>query len=257
MVHKSFLQLMHKDLRQFRRIYRGKLLDSCFLLFTNLIVFGYFMPLMGVSNTYGGFILIGAIASFGLFDTIAQVGEILFDIEGEQKITFVLSMPIPTWLVFCQIAVKWAVNNLLLCTPLIFFGKLLLWNSFSLARIDYFRFILIFLTISLFFGFFNLWLIGVIRRIQNLSSLFTRVVNPLFMLGGYFYTWQTCFSFSPIAGYLVLFNPMTYVMEGIRAAALGQKGYLPFWTCFLALWGFIIVLGTHGIIRLKKRLDCV
>lgn len=257
MSRKIFWQLMRKDLLQFWRIYPGKFFDTCFLFLTNITVFGYFMPQLGMPSAYGPFILVGAIASFGLFDIIAQVGEIIFDIEGDKKITFVLAMPLPYRLVFIQLAVKWALNTLILCTPLFLVGKLILWDNFSLSGIHLGRLVLIYPTICLFFGFFSLWLIGIIKKIQSLSSLFLRVVNPLFMFGGYFYTYSAAQSLSPLVGYASLCNPMIYVMEGMRGACLGQQGYLPFWGCFFALWGFILTLGSFGIVSLKKRLDCV
>lgn len=257
MITRLFFQLMRKDLWEFRRTYPTKFFDTCFLFFTNVIVFGYFMPEVGISENYGPFILIGAIASFGLFDIVAQVGELIFDIEGDKTITFKLVMPVPYWIVFGQLAIKWAVNNFLLCIPLFLVGKLLLWETFVLKNIDFFRLLIIFPTICLFFGFFSLWLTAVIKKLQSLSSLFLRFVNPLFMFGGYFFTWHDSFKLSPIVGYSILINPLIYAMEGMRAACLGQEGYLPFWNCFLVLWIFILVLGSYGVRSLKKRLDCV
>ncbi|NGX46827.1 MAG: hypothetical protein K1000chlam3_00193 [Chlamydiae bacterium] len=257
MIRKIFWQLMRKDLRQFRRVYPGNFFDTCFLFFTNVVIFGYFMPKLGVSTNYGPFILVGAIASFGLFNIIAHVGELVFDIEGDRTITFKLSMPVPYWVIFGQLAVKWAFTNLLICTPLFLVGKVFLWENFDLTKINLLQLILIFPTAYLFFGFFSLWLTGMIKKPHNLSSLFLRFVNPLFMFGGYFFTWQTSFKLAPAIGYAILIDPMIYVMEGMRAACLGQEGYLPFWNCFFALWGFILVLGSHAILSLKKRLDCV
>lgn len=251
-----FFQLMKKDLQGFMRVYRGKFFDTCFLFFTNALIFGYFMP-TGLPDTYGPFIVVGAIASFGLFDIVGQVGEILFDIEGDKKITFTLTMPVPYWIIFGQLAIKWALNTFLLCVPLFLIGKLLLWNEFNFSETNFLQLTLMYPTVCIFFGFFSLWLIGIIKKIQSLSALFLRVINPLFMFGGYFFTWHSSFALSPYIGYAILLNPMIYVMEGMRGAVLGPSGYLPFWTCFGVLWGFTIALGLIGIRGLKKRLDCV
>lgn len=252
-----FLQFMRKDLIGFRRIYLGKFFDTCFLFFTNVVVFGYFMPQLSSDLSFGTFILIGAIASFGLFDIIAQVGELIVDIEGDRTIQFNLSMPMPSWVVFGQLAIKWALNNFLLCTPLFLLGKLLLWNQFDLGKIQLGKLLLIYPTVCLFFGIFSLWLTASIKKLKNLSSLFLRFINPLFMFGGYFFTWQASFELNSLLGYALLVNPMIYVMEGMRSASLGPEGYLPFWTCFATLWGFNILLAWIGISKLKKRLDCV
>ncbi len=252
-----FLQLMRKDLLQFRRVYAGKFFDTCFLFFTNVIVFAYFLPQFIAFSDYGPFILIGAIASFGLFDIIAQVSELIFDVEGDRAINFTLAMPAPSWVVFGQIALKWAANNFLLCIPLFLVGKLILWAQFDLWKINIPKLLLIYVTSCLFFGFFSLWLTSILRKVKSLSSLFLRFINPLFMFGGFFFTWQSTFELSPILGYVILINPMIYVMEGMRAAALGQEGYLPFWICVIVLWGFILTLGACALNILKKRLDCV
>lgn len=256
MISKLFFQLMRKDMRQLQRIFLTKFFDTCFLFFTNVVVFGYFMPELTRLN-YGPFILIGAIASFGLFDIVAQVGELIFDIEGDKTITYKLSMPVPYWVVFGQLAIKWSLNNFILCAPLFLVGKILLWKTFILGNIDYFRLIIMFPTACIFFGFFSLWLTAIIKKLESLSSLFLRFINPIFMFGGYFFTWKASFALSPVIGYLILINPMIYVMEGMRAACLGQEGYLPFWYCFFALWGFIIVFGFFAMRSLKTRLDCV
>jgi len=257
MIYRLFWQLMRKDLREFKRSFFNKFFDTCFLFFTFVVVFGYFMPKLGVSTGYGPFILIGAIASFGLFDIIAQVGELIFDIEGDRTINFKLALPIPYWVVFGQLAVKWALNNLLICAPLFLIGKLILWQNFDLSKINLFKLLLMFPTAYLFFGFFSLWLTGIIKKKINLSSIYLRFINPLFMFGCYFFTWQASYELSPIISYIILIDPLTYTMEGMRAACLGQEGYLPFWSCFLALWGYIFLLGSHALFSLKKRLDCV
>jgi ABC-type polysaccharide/polyol phosphate export permease len=77
------------------------------------------------------------------------------------------------------------------------------------------------------------------------------------MFGGYFYTWMAINSISHIAGILNLFNPVMLACETLRAAVLGQKGYIDFWFAILGLWLFIILFALFGVIRLKKRLDCV
>ena len=59
------------------------------------------------------------------------------------------------------------------------------------------------------------------------------------------------------SGYLHLVNPLLYVMEGMRAATLGQEGYLPFWFSLAGLTIFTVGFAWDAIRRLQKRLDCV
>ena len=79
----------------------------------------------------------------------------------------------------------------------------------------------------------------------------------MYMFGGYLYSWHAVYALSAIGGYLSLVNPLIYTMEGMRAAILGQEGYLPFWFSFVALMLFTIAFAWNAISRLKKRLDCI
>lgn len=261
MKHKTsffvFLQLLKRDLRGFSREYPTKLFDTAFLFFTNMIVFAYLMPKQGLDENYGVFLMIGAIASFGLIEIVGRVSVLLSDIDGERAISQTLIMPVSASAVFCYIATYWALSSMLLSVLLFPLGKLLLWNRFDLSSISFIRLIPIYLTANLFYGFFALWLTSILKGMEGLNTLWMRVINPLWMFGAYFYSWYASFALSPVIGYISLINPMVYIMEGMRAATLGQEGYLPYGTCLVILWGFIIICGMDATRRLKKRLDCV
>lgn len=252
-----FLSLLRRDLLIFRREVFNKFIDTFFLLATNIVIFAYFMPKMGVGKDYGSFLLIGAIASYGFFDVVGRVTNMIGDISGDRQISYTLILPLSSNAVFCYIATYWALNSALLTLMLFPIGKLILLDKFDLSLISWPRLFLIYITIHLFFGFFSLWLVAVIKQLAAISRIWLRVINPIFMFGGYFYTWNSVYQVSPVIGYISLINPMVYVMEGMRAAALGQQGFLPFWASFSALWFFIIVCGLDAIRKLKKRLDCV
>ena len=250
-----FWQLMLKDLIQFKHEYKDRVINTFMLFLTNVLVFAYFIP--GIGTDYGSFIMIGAIASFGLFDIVGQVSMLIADIEGDRAITFTLSFPIPSWMVFMQMGMRWAIQSFLLVLILFPIGKFFLWTTFDLATVHYGKLLLIFITANLFFGSFALWLGSMLKKMGDITHLFLRFINPLFMFGAYFYPWREALKLSDILGYGTLINPMVYVMEGMRAAALGQMGYLPYWLCLGMLWVFILACGTHATRRLKRRLDCV
>lgn len=252
-----FYQLLKRDLLIFMRDYWNKFFDMVIIFAVNVIIFGYFMTGEGLSANYGPFLLIAAIGSFGLIEIVGKVALFLSDIEGERAISQLLIMPIRSELVFIYMAVFWAISSMVLAVLLFPVGKLLLWARFDLAAISYVRLIPMFVTSSLFFGSFALWLSSVIPGMSSLNTLWLRYVVPLWMFGTYFFSWETAYQLSPIIGAVLLANPIVYVIEGMRAAALGQAGYLPYWISLLALWGFIFACTTHAIKRLKKRLDCV
>src|SRR5207302_7297991 len=123
---------------------------------------------------YGPFILISSIASFGFFDTVGKVSELISDIDGDKKISYTLTLPIPSWLVFVYIGIYWAINSALIALLLFPLGKLILYNQFDLSKISYLKMIPMYITINLFYGFFSLWLTSMLQKITDLGVLWVR-----------------------------------------------------------------------------------
>lgn len=254
---KIFLQLIRRDLVVFRKEYIGKLTDMLITFIVWVGVFGYLLPLMGMEKTYGIFIMVGAIASFGIFDILGQSNTIINDIQNDRTISYLLLLPISNVAVFCYIAISWAIQSMLIALPLYFVGKFLFWNDFILSNVTWYQLFLAFITVNLFFGFFALWIVGVMTNLRDMTRLYFRFINPLFLLGSYFTPWAVYLKISTGFAYLMLLNPLTYVMEIMRAAIIGQEGFIYFWISFFVLWGFIAACAWHGISRLKRQLDCV
>ena len=254
---KVFFELLKRDLLIFKRDYVSKFIDMLVLFATNVIVFGYFMPGEGLSASYGPFLLIAAIGSFGLIEIVGKIALFLSDLEGERSISQLLIMPIPSYLVFVYMIVFWALSSMLLSAFLFPFGKLLLWSRFDLAAISYSKLLTIFFFSNLFFGSFALWLSSIIPSMSSLNAIWLRYVVPLWMFGTYFFSWHTAYTTHPTIGICLLINPIVYVIEGMRAACLGQAGYISYPICLSAILAYTLFLGMHAIHRIKKRLDCI
>ncbi|MBX9923260.1 MAG: ABC transporter permease [Rhabdochlamydiaceae bacterium] len=253
----TICQLIRRDLLIFKEEFWGKFLDTAILLFTVVVVFGYFLPSYGLQSDYGPFLLIGVIAGFGFFEVVGKVSVMIADMEGDRTILYTLTLPIPSVLVFVYIGVSWALISSIISLLLFPLGKVLLWSQFDLSKICFWRFALIFLLSNLFFGFFALWLSSILKTMGSISHLFVRIVNPMYTFGCFMYSWNSVSQISSWIGFAHLLNPLVYIMEGMRSAALGSQGYLPFWFCFLCLAFFTVLAAWDGMRRLQKRLDCV
>ncbi|MCB1107347.1 MAG: ABC transporter permease [Chlamydiia bacterium] len=253
----AYFHLIRKDLVSFMREFRTKFIDTFFLFFTNVMAFGYFLQQEGAHEGYAAFFVVGAIASFGFIEIVGKVSVLLADICGDKTINHTLVMPIRSNMVFYYIASSWAITSMILSVLLFPIGKLLVFTEWHWEAISFWRVALMFVTANIFFGCFALWLSSVISGLTNLNSLWLRYIAPMWMFGGYVYSWQSAYQLSHLVGYLSLINPMIYVMEGMRAAALGQEGYLPFWFSFCMLWIFIVVCTMHATRRLRRKLDCI
>jgi ABC-2 type transport system permease protein len=257
MFWRIFSQLIRRDLVIYRKEYAGKILDMLITFIVWNTVFGYLMPSMGTRAGYGVFIMVGAVTSFGIFEIIGKASNLINDMRGDRTISYLLLLPIPTYTIFCYIAISWAIQSMLAAIPLFFVGKALFWEQFDLGNITWWRLLLAFLSTQLFYGFFALWVSSAMIRIRDLTSIYFRFLNPLFIFGCYFFPWETAFKLSKTFGVIVLFDPLTYVMEIMRASVLGQEGFLPFWLSFGVIWVFSAACGSHAIRRLKRHLDCL
>ena len=92
---------------------------------------------------------------------------------------------------------------------------------------------------------------------MQIGNVWMRFIFPLYVFGGFQFTWYTLYNFSPRFAVLNLFNPMLYGIEGMRGAILGQQGYLPFWYCAGALVVLTALFFVVGYRRLKKQLDFI
>jgi len=252
---KCCLEIIKKELFLFFKSFKDSIIDISIILATNMIVFSYLMH-VDMGKNFSSFIFVGAIASFGLFESVGRA-MFLAQEATDRKITRLLILPVPSSYVFTSIAISWAVCSAILVLCIFPLGKLLLWNSVDFSNLALLKFVVIFITANVFYGFFSLWIASLITNLRNSSWLWARVINPLFMFCGYYYSWRSAYEFSHLVGYFHFLNPLLYVLEGTKAAFLGQRDFLPFWICLLSLWIFIGIFRYDAIRRFKKRLDCV
>jgi ABC-2 type transport system permease protein len=246
---------MRKEMYLSFKNLKSDFLDNlvCFLCW--IIIFGYFMPSSGNSNL-GSLILAGAIASFGLFGTIWRATLLAQDVT-DKKINAYLILPMPSRYVFIGLVVSWSLYAATITLCLFPIGKLLLWNQLDLSRFSILKFIPIFILSHLFYGFFSLWISSLVTNLRSTAWLWSRVVNPLFMFSGFFYTWKEAYTLVPWIGCLNLLNPLLYILEATKVSFFGAQGYLPYWLALLALLLFTTFFAFDGVRRFKKRIDYV
>lgn len=254
---RAFWQVVFREIVVFRKVLPSKIIDLLIMVFTNIIVFTYLMPYFGLKSNYGPFIAIGLIPALALFEAIPRTTNLVMDITGNKKISYILTLPLPTTLSIAAIPIGWACGSFFYTILILPLAKIILLNKLDLSNFSFIRFFISFTSIQIMLGFFSLFLGSLIKDMKYISWVYARVVNPLFMLGGYFYTWKSIDAISPIAGIINLFNPILLAAESIRASVLGQSGYLPFWLSIAGIWIFILIFSTFGIMKIKKRLDCV
>jgi ABC-2 type transport system permease protein len=81
---------------------------------------------------------------------------------------------------------------------------------------------------------------------KQIGLVFSIIVVPITFLGCVYYPWAGLDKI-PWVKYGVLFNPIVYMSEGLRAAVTPSIGHMPWWAILTALLFFTAALGRWGL----------
>jgi len=249
--------LLKTDLVILLKIIVGKIVNILFWSVSIVVVATYIFPKLGMTETFGQFMVVSSIVAHSYWGIWNSTYMFINDLESNNEISYKLILPMPSWMVILQYAIKHSVVKFLPSLIVLPFFKIILGNRMDLSHFSFFKFTFIFVTICLFTGFFFICIAGFVKATNNVENVGIRLLFPLWFFGATQYSWSIMHSINPTIGYFTLLNPLVYAMEGIHSAVLGPSGYLSFWACAGVLWGFILVFGFVGMVRLKKRLDFV
>lgn len=255
---KVLFTLIYKDLVILKKDFWGTFLDMLIWPAIASIVFGYIMPqIANVRSDYGGFVLLGAIITIATVSALDSATQIISDMDNNRMIDYYLTLPISPALFFVKEAISITLKSLILTLPIFPLGKLLLLKKFSLLHLSFIKFCLMYICITVFIGFFALWIISWIKNQEAVIHVWLRLYNPMMWFGGLLFSWQQIYHAIPAISYLMLLNPITYATEGLRGSVLGQENFINFWVCLLVLLIYTFLIAVISIKTLLKRLDCI
>lgn len=236
-----------------------KIINNTFWSALNIIIYTFVMPSMGLDASIGSFMAATLPISCAFFASINSIYAFLTDITSEgSALTYELTLPIPQWLVFTKYAFENMYQALITSLTILPVAVMILWHSFSFTHVSLVKFHFMLIIASLFFGFFSIFITSCCKNIYSgLDNIWTRIIFPLWFLGGFQFSWKTLYSVSPTLAYINLLNPLTYAMEGSRATLLDPALSIPYWLCIGMLLLFTGIFGYWATIILKKRLDCL
>ncbi len=221
------------------------------------MVMGYIMQEYGLTQSYGCFQLATVIATVGLFEIYGNSFRFISDIEGDNHLNYLLTLPLSPTVLLWSLIFSYSLIGIILSFGLIPFGKLLFWNDFSLAEISWLKFVIILILSNIFFGVFTLAVTAHVGALSKMENVWTRFIFPLWFMGGFQFSWASIYKLSQPLAYAFLCNPVLYVMEGIRAALLGQGDCLPWHWCCIALCCFTFIGWLYAKRTMKRLLDLV
>lgn len=222
-----------------------------------LVIMGYIMQDFGLVSDYGSFQLATVIGTVGLFEVYGNSFRCIIDFEGDRHIGYLLTLPISPGIVWWSMITSYTLIGTTLSVIMIPFGKLLLWNTFYLSDVSWIKFATMLILANIFYGVFTVAVTAHVGALSKMENVWSRFIFPLWFMGGFQFSWVAIYKVSQPLAYVLLFNPILFVMEGMRASLLGQEDCLPWEICCAVLCGFIIVGWLYGRYRMKRLLDIV
>lgn len=256
-----FSDILYKLIKTHFYIAQKQLIDKTINLyiwaFCSLMVMGYIMQAYGLVSSYGCFQLATVVATVGLFEIYGNSFRFMSDVEGDNHLNYLLTLPLSPGILLWSLILSYALIGIILSFCMVPFGKLLFWNSFSLMDVSWLKFSIIVMLSNVFFGVFTLAVTAHVGALSQMENVWTRFIFPLWFMGGFQFSWASIYTLSQPLAYLFLCNPVLYVMEGTRAALLGQSDSLPWHWCCIALCGFTLLGWRYAKYKMKRLLDSV
>jgi hypothetical protein len=234
-----------------------KVINLYIWAFCSLVVMGYIMQQFGLASDFGNFQLTTVIGTVGLFEIYGNSFRRIADFEGDRHIGYYLTLPVSASVIWWSIICSYSLVGIILSALMIPFGKLLLFNTFSLATISWIKLAIILIIANIFYGVFTVGITAHIGVMSKMENVWSRFIFPMWFLGGFQFSWASIYKLSAPLAYVLLCNPIIFVMEGTRSAILGPEGCLPWELCCIVLCGFIIVGWFYAKYKMKRLLDSV
>lgn len=253
----TFVTLLWRDARVFKRYTLNRLIDACVWSGTTLYISQYVLVKFGISSQFASFLILGNIASWGMFEVGSSISIILSDLQGANSLSYYLSLPVPSSWIFIRIGLMDAYKTFISTLPMIPIGKLILGNNILLSSINYPKLIVSYILAHLFFGFLGLFVASITPSLEYLSTVKMRILFPMWFLGCYQFTWHMLYETNPTLAYLNLLNPVTYIVEGMRGSLDLNLPLLSYPVCVAATSIFIILFAWAGVRNFKRRVDCL
>jgi ABC-2 type transport system permease protein len=249
---RAFVALCQRDVwvsvrRDLASFLAQALLQPLFYLF----IFGRVLPEIGAAQGAYGTLLLPGILALTLVLTALQntslplVIEFSFSKEIEDR----LLAPLPAWAVGVQKMVIAAIRGVIAAILIIPLAAVILPGGVDLGGADWLGFVLVVAagaTVGAAMGL----VLGTSVPPNRISVMFAIVLTPLLFTGATFYPWSSLHNLQWFQ-IVTLFNPLTYVSEGMRAAIVGGPHLATQWIVLGLAAGIVLFgwLGSRGFTR--------
>lgn len=250
--------LLARDMKVMKKRLQSLIIDALILVVIAVLVFGKLMPMLGMAKKFIAPIFLGNSLSFFL----ASLGynwalRMVYDLKFDRFIDYFLIMPLPKSWLFTYYIISFIIEAAIVTLPMVTIGIMALGTDFGHINGNFILFLGMYFIALLFWSLFFLGSAFVYNYQWFKTNMWARRINPIFALGPAFFTFKSIMSASPISAKLMLLNPLTYIIEGLRAALLGGDDYLSLMICTCGSVVAILVMYIRLYYAIYKQLDPV
>ncbi|HJM68989.1 MAG TPA: ABC transporter permease [Candidatus Babeliales bacterium] len=252
-------QLFLRDMMVLKKDFLGLLVNTLVWPVISAILFGFILPHFGSGHTqnFGSFMIAGTLVAIVIVTALQKATDIIVDIQHQKLINFERTLPLSFGMLVLQKITTIASISFFYSVIILVVGKIILWNRFSLELASFPWLFVILILANFFFASFALIIAGWIPTSNKMDNVWMRLYMPALWFGSYMNTWYEFYKMLPSLAIFMLFNPVTYCMEGLRAAMFGQVGYISLWIVLGALSAQFTIACLVGIYFMKRKLNAI
>lgn len=252
-----FVALTRREIKIIAINLRSRLIDGLFLVGSQVLGFGYLLPLAGMPAEFVAPIFLGTVTRIFFFLGFGFAIRRITDLQYQRIIDYHLTFPLSKKWLIGQYILAFMIEALITSLPLIFFGIIFLSSFFHVQNMNLVAFLLVYIQTLLFYGIFFTYISFSSPYQWFLDNVWARRFTPLILLGCTLFSWKASYAFSPFFGIVFLFIPLTYLNEALRSALLGPEEFLPLWICMVATLLFSCAFAVLLARAVQKNLDPV
>jgi ABC-2 type transport system permease protein len=249
----AFAGLCSRDLWVIaRRDLAGFLAQSLLQPFFYLFIFGRVLPEIGAaSDAYGEQLLPGVLALTLALTALQNTAlPLVIEFSFTKEIEDRLLAPLPAWAVGLQKMVMASLRGIVAAILIIPLAAVVLPDGVQLGGVEWLGVVALALGGSLAGAAIGL-VMGTAVQPTRINVVFAVVLTPLLFTGCTFYPWQSLETL-PWFQVVTLFNPLTYISEGLRGAMTTSPHLGAGWVA-LGLLGSIVVFTAWGLFGFVRR----
>ncbi len=179
--------------------------------------------------------------------------DLLFDLEKNRHIDYQMMALKPHLIIIEQILFS-SIFTFFIMIPFFPLARIFASSCIDLRHISWPSLYLILYCGSLCVSAYHK-LAATLLTVEKISMFWTRINHILLVLGGFWIPLYTIRSFSPTLGFMLRFNPIVYLTEGLRQSIVGGNDFLPISQCVAALLILSVLFTALACHFFKKRVD--